>query len=252
MVLNYQVQGDFMAINTLWQLDSESYQQLTRSIPTPSYQELSRIVNQTYTSKVEFQLALSYLPTSLNDETTIRICEAANLGQKSFQQQLGWIEEFRDDLPVYAQMLDLVHLAEKQLSHQGLSSNSSAQFLADISELPLTPRLKGFKDAINDYLIAESGKIPANEVLWSNSNVLESIFGKYKLFLDQSPLSEISPLILTLPLSTIKLTGSWIKTALETISFSEVKQWASSLFKPSDLANQRAILPATSHDTDLA
>ncbi len=251
-VLSYQEKGDFTAISTDWQLDSKSYQQLNGSVNSQCYQELNRLVNQTYTSLAEFQLALSHLATPLDDRATQRICEAANLGQKSFQQQLDWIEEFRDELPVYAQMVDLVHVAEKQLSHQGISSNSSAQFLATISKFSLTPRLEKFKDRINDYLIFEGNQVRANEVLWSNSNVLESIFGKYKLFLDKSPLSEISPLILTIPLSTIKLTGSWIKNALETISFSEVKAWAARLFKPSTLANQRAIFNPISHDTNLA
>lgn len=213
---------------------------------------MSDIVNQTYTSKAQFQSALNQLPTPLDEPILTQILALANQGQKSFEQRLGWIEEFRDELPVYAQMVDLVHLAEKQLSHQGISANSSAQFLADISKLLLTPRLESFKDSINDYLIAEGNQVPKNQVLWSNTNVLESIFGKYKLFLEQSPLSEVSPLILIIPLSTIKLTGPWIKTALETISFSEVKQWASDLFKPSTLAQQRTAFPSCSHDTYLA
>lgn len=251
-ILNYQDQGDFTAISTVWQLDSESHQQLKGSIPEPNYLELSDIVNQTYSSKAQFQLALSQLPTPLDEPTITQILALANLGQKSGSQRLGWIEEFREELPVYAQMVFLVHLAEKQLSHQGISADSSAQFLTEIVELPLTPRLESFKDRINNYLITEGHQIPANEVLWSNTNVLESLFGKYKLFLEQSPLSEVSPLILTIPLSTIKMTGPWIKIALETISFSSVQKWASELFKPSTLAKQRAAFPSRSHDTDLA
>ena len=92
MVLNYQEQGDFSAINTLWQLDSESYQQLTGKIPTINYQEHRYIVNQTYTSQVEFQSVLSHFPTPLDQNATHLICEAANLGEKSFQQNFGWIE----------------------------------------------------------------------------------------------------------------------------------------------------------------
>lgn len=143
-ILNYQDQGDFTAISTVWQLDSESHQQLKGSIPEPNYLELSDIVNQTYSSKAQFQLALSQLPTPLDEPTLTQILALANLGQKSGSQRLGWIEEFREELPVYAQMVFLVHLAEKQLSHQGISADSSALFLTEIAELPLTPRNEKF------------------------------------------------------------------------------------------------------------
>jgi len=119
MVLNYQEQGHFTAISTNWQLDWDSYQQLKTAIPLQSYLELNGIVNQTYSSLAEFQLALSNLTTPLDDEITNLICEAANLGQKSFQQKLGWINEFQDDLPVYAQMVELVHLAIEQVFTSG-------------------------------------------------------------------------------------------------------------------------------------
>ena len=251
-LLNYQDKGDFTAISTDWQLDWESYRQLNGLIEPLHYLQLTRIVNQTYTSKSQFQSALNQLPAPLDEPTRSQILALANRGKKSFQQRLGWIEQFREELPIYAQMVSLVHLTEKQLSHQGISSTSKAQFMAEISQLVLTPRLESFKDSINDYLIVEGNQVPTNEVLWSNTNVLESLFGKYKFFLDKSPLSEVSSLILTIPLSTIKLTDSWIKTALESISFSKVQQWASSLFKPSALAQQRAAFPSRSHDTDLA
>jgi hypothetical protein len=135
-----------------------------------------------------------------------------------FEQKLGWIEQYKDDIPVYSEMVNLVHITEKQLSHHGICQDSSTLFLAETKLQIPTPRLKKFKDGIKDYLDVESSKISKGEVLWANSNVIESIFGKYKIFIEKSPLREISKLILTIPLCTVKVTGQFIKKAMEDVS----------------------------------
>ena len=48
-------------------------------------------------------------------------------------------------------------------------------------------------------------------------DILESIFGKYKHFSQRCPLSDLRSMLLTIPLSTLKLTRDVIKQALETV-----------------------------------
>jgi hypothetical protein len=91
-------------------------------------------------------------------------------------------------------------------------------------------------------LKAESCNVPQDEVLWANSNVIESIFGKYKTFISIRPLREISKLILTIPLCTVEITGQFIKNAMENISIKDVEHWASRIFNKSTLSKKRTIL----------
>ena len=140
--------------------------------------------------------------------------------------------------------------AEKQLSHHGISQNSSDIFLTEAQVLIHSE--ENFKSRINDYLELESSKVPDGEVLWANSNVIESIFGKYKNFIEKSPIQEISKLILTIPLCTIEITGQFIKNAMENISIKDVELWANRVFDKSALSKRKAILKPSLNDTELA
>jgi len=239
-ILAYQDIGNYSKISTQFRLESDSFELLKQHIPNKAVKELEGLVNQTYQSQQDFEVALNALDTQLDDSSTQIIIDGANLGQKLLSLQLGWIEQYKDDIPIYREMVNLVHIAEKQLSHHGICKNSSTTFLAE-SKI-LTARLKKFKDGIKDYLDIESSKIPKGEVLWANSNVIESIFGKYKIFIEKSPLREISKLILTIPLCTVKVTGQFIKKAMEDISIKDVERWASHIFGKSALSKKRTIL----------
>jgi len=243
-ILNYEAKGDFSDIRSQWKLESDSYESLKDQVNNKAYNELKSLVNQTYQSQQNFEIALNAMPLD-NKERQV-ICERSNLGQKYFNQKLGWILEYKDDIPVYSKMVDLVHLAEKQLSHHGISQDSLAIENANTDTEILTPRLKNFKNGIDDYLVEESSKIPPNDILWPNSNVIESLFGKYKFFISIRPLQEISKLILIIPLCTIEITGQFIKDAMETISIKHVEWWAEHVFGKSSLSKKKAILQSVS------
>jgi len=240
-ILIYREKGDFSEINTQFRLESDSFELIKSYVPNKTVLRLKSLVNRTYQSQQDFEVALNAVSPQLDDKGRKIIVDNANLGQKLFEQKLSWIEEYKNDIPVYSQMVNLVHLAEKQLSHHGISQNSSTIFLQETQVQTLPPRLENFKDRINDYLKVESSKVPQNEFLWANSNVIESIFGKYKIFIEKSPLQEISKLILTIPLCTVKITGQFIKNAMESTSIKDVERWADRVFDNSTLSKKKTI-----------
>ena len=68
----------------------------------------------------------------------------------------------------------------------------------------------------------EGQKIPLNQSFIPTSDIIESLFGKYKIFASSSPCSEINEMILTLILSTIELTPERVLQAMESIQITEV------------------------------
>ncbi|WP_293062275.1 MULTISPECIES: hypothetical protein [unclassified Moorena] len=56
-------------------------------------------------------------------------------------------------------------------------------------------------------------------------DIIESLFGKYKLFSQRSSLKHMGHLLLTLPLLTTQLTSELVKAAMETVSFCDVQHW---------------------------
>ena len=78
-----------------------------------------------------------------------------------------------------------------QLKHFGLNKESLATFENTVSSFTDTS-LKDFKQNIVNYLVKETGKISSKDTFLATSDVLESLFGKYKNFSARSPLNQIN------------------------------------------------------------
>ena len=78
-----------------------------------------------------------------------------------------------------------------------------------------------------------------DEIRIISSDVIESLFGKYKSFSQKSSLKEIRRMILIIPLSTIEITREFIKEALEKIKNIDVKDWEERTFGQSMLSKRK-------------
>ena len=148
-------------------------------------------------------------------------------------------------------MLSLVRTLQDQLKHDGLSEHSLPDFLERIQpqEQDWSERTQGFKAQLIHYLEHETQAIPAETSWLGSSDIIESLFGKYKLFSSKSPLKHMGHLLLSLPLLTANLSTKLVTKALETVSFDDVQQWYHENFGVSPLAKRRQAFQAAQADT---
>ncbi|MDJ0688726.1 MAG: hypothetical protein QNJ41_09460 [Xenococcaceae cyanobacterium MO_188.B32] len=92
---------------------------------------------------------------------------------------------------------------------------------------------------VTQYLGIEGQKIPQNQAFLATSDIIESIFGKYKIFASSASNSEINEMILTLVLSTMKLTPDKVLQAMETIHLNDVNAWSEEVFGQSMLSKRK-------------
>ena len=152
-------------------------------------------------------------------------------------------------------MLTLSQILQVQLKQKGLTVDSLAHFRQATQSLTLSPRLQGFHNQLVAYLEREVAQLPQAEdkkILAASSDILESMFGKYKVLSGRSPLNQMGHLLLTLPLMTAKITGDLVRTAMETVSFADVQAWFQGVFGCSSLSKRRAVFAGSLPDTDLA
>ena len=83
--------------------------------------------------------------------------------------------------------------------------------------------MEDFKQKISQDLEGEIAPIK-NRTLLATSDILESIFGRYKQFSQRCPLKDFRSMLLTIPLVTMNLTKEVIKQALETIHCTDLSQ----------------------------
>lgn len=167
--------------------------------------------------------------------------------QKKIGEKLAWLLDYEEDLKHWSLMVKMTRTVEKQLKTQGINQKSLDNFQLEVEKLE-DNCLDDFQEKILNYLIKETSKINNNKTFLATSDVLESLFGKYKIFSERSPLKHISQLLLVIVLSTLNLTTSLIKEALETIRFIDVETWATEVFGLSELSKRKTLSAASVYD----
>ncbi len=166
------------------------------------------------------------------------------------KQKLGWLASYQDSLSNWKQMVQMTRTVETQIKLEGLNQESFSiiqQYLTVEVDFP-----QGFAQKILGYLTGEISQMKSEQTLLTTSDVLESLFGKYKQFSSRSPFKQISQIFLSICLLTMNLTTTLVKEALETVRFLDVEDWAAQVFGQSMLSKRRILFSATTDDTETA
>jgi hypothetical protein len=146
-------------------------------------------------------------------------------------ERIGWVRDFRDDMTLYGAMMLVIQVSQTVIKQAGLRRDSVQHIsLALPSDLPNHPRLRRIIDQVYQFLEVEAAKLPDNEGYLGSSDIIESLFGKHKLFTENNTHKGISPNILLLPLLTVNWTGKLVRNALESTTGSEVTRWIQTTF----------------------
>ena len=166
------------------------------------------------------------------------LCQAGQIGRRQFETHLGWLLNYREAVDDYAQRMEEVKRFQERLKHDGLRAGAADALRPEAASS--NAALQALHRQMQAYLKHESAGIGEGEIWLASSDVLESLFGKYKLFSQRSPLKEVSRWVLTLPLLTVKLSRELIQQALESVSTQRMEQWVAEHFGPSAFARRKA------------
>jgi hypothetical protein len=257
-IISYEEKQDFSAIDNTYILDKEAYRLLRSIVSTETIKNLKKAKPEAVKNLDKFSEIISNILTAeawhVEGE---KICKAASLGRRKFYEKLGWLFNHRTDIQTYSEMLALIGSTQTQIKNQGLHNRSLAEWLESLAQaLPrsintysVNPRVQKIQAGIEEYLVDEVNKIPAELILLGTSDVIESLFGKYKNFAQRRPIKELGASILLIPLSTIEITIDLVKEAMESISCIDVIAWTKSIFGSSMLSRRRNLNSASNSDT---
>lgn len=184
---------------------------------------------------------------------------AAKLGLTNEQsrawvlERIGWLSDFRDDIALYGAMMQVARVAQTVVKQQGLRRDSRERFDAALpAPLPDHPRLQRLIDRVREYLTAEGAKLTDDGGYLGSSDIIESLFGKHKLFTENGTHKGIGPSLLLLPLLTVKWTPVLVREALETTPYAAVTAWQKERFgKVAVVPEQCTSLTQTGTITDM-
>lgn len=143
---------------------------------------------------------------------------------EKFKDRLSWVEEYKPYIEEWRLMLKTLQAVQYEIKHNGLS-NKTVVAVKKALDIPETQsqRLSNIKSELTVYV--EDACKGLNGTFLGCSDIIESIFGKYKNFSGKSSMKEIGRAILTIPAFVGKIKHDEVKQAMESISAKEVSEW---------------------------
>jgi len=241
-VLLYEEKQDFSWINESYIIDAEMASELVFTLKTKTLTHLLSLPEKTFVNREELELTLSKkLALEISSEEIQSILQAAELGRRRFLDKFGWLKEYQESLSMWTQMLEMTRLLETKLKTEGLNQQSLADFEQLFPPASIPEKLEQFYQKIRDYIIKQTSVLPDETNFLASSDIIESLFGKYKYFSQKCPIKELGRMILTIPLATLNFTADLVKQALETISSLDVVTWAEQMFGQSTLSKRKMV-----------
>lgn len=138
----------------------------------------------------------------------------------------SFIEELRDSL-------DCINTIQKEIKSNGLSIKTLKTSSLKINKLLNNGnnRMRTLGEEIDKYIKVELSKMGDQKKRWNaSSDIIESVFGTYKLRKSPNPLYGVTSFVLFLPLhakigSKEKTIPFDFKRSLENVFLSEIKEW---------------------------
>ena len=219
---------------------------------------LLRIYNSTcYLAKLPALAELSY-PTRDEFTEAVRTCigedafskygsliiQKADQGKEKVESVLQWLLDYQKDIKIYAELHQVATIVLTHVKHKGLGVKAYQELNKTMEELPLeSDRAQAFRKTVLLAVRNEAFKVPLGETWLGCSDVIESLFGKYKQISTRSPLKTMGHLLLTLPLMTTSIKVDLVKQAMEKVSERKLAQYSNDCFGYSALAKRKRAFP---------
>jgi len=158
--------------------------------------------------------------------------QGPNLSErKVIQEKMDWILPFRADLAEWKGILELVEKTETYVRTQGLSHGGD-QALRSLLRLapPSTERTIRMRWSLIEYVLDESLKAQPGECLLGSSEVIESVFGKFKYMQREHEKGSLTAMVLAIPAMVSQTTQEVVQSALEAVPVQKVRTWMKETF----------------------
>lgn len=208
---------------------------------------LKALSKKTYKDKDAFLCELrSILGDKLLPSKEETLVSSMDIRDMRFETYLGWTKKGNEeDFTFYSEIMCLVEIIEKEVKRSGLSKKTKEVFNKPLENISIeTEKGKLFLEKIIDYLESETSALSEDTKILGTSDVIESLFGKYKQISGTMGLRGIGKMILTIPAMISDITLETMKMAIENTRQSDVKQWIDENVGPSLYAMRKEALSA--------
>lgn len=165
-----------------------------------------------------------------------------HLKDEKFGALFGWLTGFEAPLQEARQMVQMMKAVCAIIKQNGLNAEQVQRCEQRIQELGQTERARNLGEQVREFLRAQLAQVKPGETLLGSSDVIESVFGKYKAVVERSPLKALTATVLMVAALTSDRKPGAIREAMETVDTAAVAAWFAANGEPTLLAKRREAL----------
>jgi hypothetical protein len=160
------------------------------------------------------------------------------------EQAVGWGRQYRQELEQWRQFVEVSTIVEQFVKTHGVTPDGGQQLHPRLAETGTLPRTQQLSAELLQFVTAEGAKAKVGERLVGSSEVIESIFGKWKRLEGDQARSGLTGLVLALGAIVSHTTTKVIKQALESVPTKTVLTWCREKLGKTVQATRRTLFAA--------
>jgi hypothetical protein len=132
-----------------------------------------------------------------------------------FDDTVGWVGGFAEDLASWRGLLAIIEATRGRINEEGLhlaSGHALEPLLVAVDE-----RGRRFAARVCDFVKEQAARVPSGRRHVGCSDVIESIFGKYKSYLERSPTPSLGGNVVLFPLFVTRVTAELVGQAMRAV-----------------------------------
>ena len=173
------------------------------------------------------EMALSLVDGSLKSvskiDTLKEFFETETLDR--IKEELKWVNDYSGLIKELSEINSIIKEIEKEMKNNGLSVNSFEKSKVILTKCE-SGKTKEFKQVLISKIAQQIELLPNTDKILFSSDILESVFGKYKNRVSDNPMASVSVLMLIIAAFTVNLTEEKIRKSIETVKTKDITKWS--------------------------
>ena len=171
--------------------------------------------------------ASNLIENKLKDPEQIKILEEyfETKTLDKIKKELSWISNYSDLIKELTEISDVTKEVETEFKRNGLSKLGYTKCKKILNKLE-SNKGKEFKEILILKINQQIQLLTKTDTILFSSDILKSIFGKYKNRVSENPMASITCLMLIIAAFTCNLTEESVKQSIENVKIADIKKWS--------------------------
>jgi hypothetical protein len=151
--------------------------------------------------------------------------ENDSLDLRRLREKLGWVVRYREAIDGWQAAMTVIEVVETTVRHQGYHAQTRSKIESELPAASPGSLADRLRVELLEFVDTNSVLADEDEQLPGSSEVLESIFGKYKNLQGEAGQFGVTAMVLSIGALIGRVTIQTVRCALESITAANVKSW---------------------------